>query len=147
MRFERFFSIGLLIFSAIMCYLALSFTSIISYDPVGAKAFPLLIFSLLTVSLSTMILRRNNYFELMRLTPGIIKKNIVLIVTFTLYAYFFEYASYPLSSMFMIFVLAKIFGGKTIPSLITAVVMSIGSYVLFDLFLDVPLPLGPFNFD
>lgn len=145
MRFERFFSIGLLIFSAIMCYMALSFTSVISYDPVGAKAFPLLIFSLLTISLLTMVVRRNDYFELMRVTPNIIKKIVVLLITFLLYAHFFEIASYPLSSFFMIFIVAKVFGGKTIPSLITAILMSVGAYALFDLLLDVPLPLGPFN--
>lgn len=145
MKIERFFTIGLLIFSIVMCYLAFSFSSVISYDPVGAKAFPILIFSLLSISLLTMIFKRNSYYELLNVTPPIIKKIIILLITFFAYSYLFEIASYPLASMFLIFIVGKVFYGKTIPCLITAVSMSIGAYVLFDILLDVPLPLGVFQ--
>lgn len=147
MRVERFFSIALLLVSIYMFYLAFSFNTAISYDSVGSKAFPILIFALLGLSLITMIFRRNDYYELMKVTPLVIKKSIVLLVAFFAYAYLFEIASFPLASMMMIFVVGKVFGGKTIPCLITAFVMSIGGYLLFDVVLDVPLPLGPFQAD
>lgn len=145
MNIERFFSIGLLIFSIIMCYLAFSFDSIISYDPVGAKAFPILIFSLLIISLTSLVFRRNDYYELLNATPNIIKKTLVLIIAFFSYSYLFEIASYPFASAFIIFVVGKVFKGKTIPCIITAITMSIGAYILFDTLLDVPLPLGLFQ--
>lgn len=145
MRIERFFSIGLLIVSMGMFYLAFSFDSVISYDSVGSKAFPILISSLLILSLISIVVRRNDYYELMKVTPPVIKRIIVLLIAFFAYAYLFEIASFPLASMMMIFVVGKVFGGKTIPCLITAFVMSIGGYLLFDVLLDVPLPLGPFQ--
>lgn len=147
MRVERFFSIGLLCVSIGMLYVAFSFDSAISYDSVGSKAFPVLISGLLILSLVSIVLRRNDYYELMNVTPPVIKKSIILIVAFFAYAYLFEIASFPVSTAMMIFVVGKVFGGKTIPCLITGLTMSIGGYLLFDMLLDVPLPLGPFQVD
>lgn len=147
MRIERFFSIALLLLSIVLFYLAFFFDTVISYDSVGSKAFPILIFGLLILSLTRIASRRNDYYELLKLTPPILIKMTILIVTFIAYSALFEVASFPLSSMLMIFVVGKVFGGKTIPCLITAVAMSIGAYILFDMLLDVPLPLGPFQKD
>lgn len=147
MRIERFFSIVLFLVSISLFYLAFFFETVISYDSVGSKAFPILIFGLLGVSLLYISLRKNNYYELLKLTPQIIIRMIILIATFCAYATLFEIASFPLSSMLMIFIVGKIFGGKMVQCLITAVVMSICAYVLFDILLDVPLPLGPFQKD
>lgn len=145
MHAERLFSILLLIASLSLAGLAFTFNSKISYDPIGAKAFPLLIFSLLSISFFILSIRKGNYFEQLNLNQETLKKSVLVLLAFFAYAYLFEIASYPLSSMLMIFIVAKAFNGRTVPSLITAVAMSLGSYLLFDLLLDVPLPLGPFS--
>lgn len=38
--------------------------------------------------------------------------------------------------------MARLFGGRWLPSAILAVVLGIGLYFLFDRILDVPLPMG-----
>ena len=42
----------------------------------------------------------------------------------------------------MTIAVGKLFHGKTIPVLVTGLVLSMSTYYMFDRFLDVPLPLG-----
>ena len=49
------------------------------------------------------------------------------------------------ATLLMTIVIGKLFNGKTIPTIITGIVLSSSTYYLFDRVLDVPLPLGLFG--
>lgn len=38
--------------------------------------------------------------------------------------------------------MARLYGGRWLPSVVVVIVMSVGLYLLFDKAMDVPLPLG-----
>ncbi len=58
------------------------------------------------------------------------------------YALTFEALGFVLSTALATFVLGLLFTGRPLPCAISAVLMGVLLYVLFDLLLDVPLPLG-----
>ena len=54
----------------------------------------------------------------------------------------FEMIGFPASTALMAIVVGRLFGGSYTKCIIAGVIMGVASYVLFDRFLDVPLPMG-----
>ena len=61
------------------------------------------------------------------------------------YALTFELLGFPLATALMAFGVGKLFGGSSKACLISGIALGALLYVLFDLLLDVPLPLGFFG--
>ena len=54
----------------------------------------------------------------------------------------FEPLGFILSSMLIGIPMARLYGGRWVPSVVIVSLMAIGLYLLFDKLMDVPLPLG-----
>ena len=69
-------------------------------------------------------------------------KIAVCVVLLLIFAGTFEPLGFILSSILIGIPMARLYGGRWMPSVVIISVMSVGLYLLFDKAMDVPLPLG-----
>jgi putative tricarboxylic transport membrane protein len=111
-----------------------------SYEPVGPKAFPLLLAGLMSLCCLALLIRPDTgsgHFNL-----GLVAKGASLIVVLLAYGALFAPVGFPLATALMVVAVSRIFGGGWKSSTITAVVVAACSFVIFDTVLEVSLPLG-----
>lgn len=144
MKSERILTAIIALFAFSLLIYAYSFKAPISYDSVGPKAFPILLMALITVSAVYLTIRPAIMFEPIELgwTKHLLVKLIICVVVLSLYSALFEWLGFVIATILMTIALGKLFHGKTIPTVITAVVLGTATYYLFDRVLDVPLPTG-----
>lgn len=145
MKSERILTAIMTIIGFALLLYAYNFQAPISYDPVGPKAFPMLLMGLITLSAAYLTLRPSILFDVIELgwTQHLVGKLLLCIVALTLYAALFEVLGFIAATLVMTVVIGKLFNGNTLATVITGVVLSVSTYYLFDRVLDVPLPLGP----
>ncbi|MCY1413186.1 Tripartite tricarboxylate transporter TctB family protein [compost metagenome] len=145
MVLQRIFALALLLACASLAVMAWPYQAAFSYEPVGPRAYPLLILALMALGLLYMFLRptpivhSDDEPELDRPTLNKIGACVVLLLVF---AGLFEPLGFILSSMLVGIPMARLYGGRWLPGAIIISLMSIGLYLLFDRVMDVPLPLG-----
>ena len=74
-----------------------------------------------------------------------IKRGLLCICALLSYALLFESLGFVISTALGVFALGLLFSGRVLPCAISGVLMGVVLYSLFDLLLDVPLPLGLFE--
>lgn len=145
MILQRAFALLLLAVCAALAVMAWPYQAAFSYEPVGPRAFPLLMLALMAIGLlylafrPTPIVRKDDEPELDRQTLSKIGLCVVLLLFF---ASTFESLGFVLSSIAVGIPMARLYGGRWLPSVVIIVAMSIALYWLFDRVMDVPLPLG-----
>lgn len=144
MTMERLFSGLMGLVSLFLIYLAIGYVAPIAYDPIGPRPYPILIFSLLAFGAFVVAFRpaRFTKFIDLELTKPIVKNLILCTLALLVYGLIFESLGFILSTILMCFAVGLLFAGNPVKSIIFSVVISIGLYILFDVFLDVKLPLG-----
>mgnify|MGYP003609844243 CR=1 FL=1 len=142
---QRLFALLLLLVCAGLALMAWPYQAPFSYEPVGPRAYPLLMLGLMSLALLYLVFRPTPIVHseeeppLDRPTLKTIAMCIGLLVVF---AGLFEPLGFILSSVLIGLPMALLYGGRAVPSVIIITLMSIGLYVLFDKVMDVPLPLG-----
>ena len=142
---QRVFASALLLVCAGLAAMAWPYQAAFSYEPVGPRAFPLLMLALMGLGLTYMIFRPSPVVhseddpKLDRETLTKIGRCIVLLLIF---AGTFEPLGFILSSILVGIPLARLYGGRWLPSSVIISLVSVGLYLLFDKAMDVPLPLG-----
>ena len=145
MILQRLFAFVLLAACAALAVMAWPYQAAFSYEPVGPRAYPLLMLGLMAIALlylairPTPIVRKDDEPELDR--ASLIKIGLCtgLLLVF---AATFESLGFILSSMLIGIPMARLYGGRWLPSAVIVGLMSIALYLLFDRAMDVPLPLG-----
>ncbi|MCI1020584.1 tripartite tricarboxylate transporter TctB family protein, partial [Microbacterium sp. C5A9] len=66
----------------------------------------------------------------------------ICVVLLLVFAGTFEPLGFILSSILIGVPMARLYGGRWVPSVVIISLMAIGLYLLFDKLMDVPLPLG-----
>jgi len=147
MLIERIFSSCLVITSIILLFIALEFVAPIAYDPLGPRPYPILLLCLIGFSCLYLTIRPKKFSETLNLgfNPLIIKKIILTLICFFIYAISFEFLGFIISTALMSTAIGILFGGNIKASTISGISLSISCYFLFDYLLDVPLPLGLLN--
>ncbi|WP_099046174.1 tripartite tricarboxylate transporter TctB family protein [Acinetobacter towneri] len=147
MKSERILTAIIAVIGLGLLIYALNFEAPISYDPVGPKAFPILLMGLITFSAFYLTVRPAIMFEPVELgwTKHLVGKLLLCVVALTCYAAVFELLGFIGATLLLTIALGRLFNGKMIPIAITSVVLSFSTYYLFDRVLDVPLPLGLFG--
>lgn len=147
MKSERMLTAIITVIGLGLLIYALNFQAPISYDPVGPKAFPVLLMSLITFSAFYLTVRPAIMFEVVELgwTKHLVGKLVLCVVALTIYAAVFEFLGFMGATLLLTIALGRLFNGKMIPIVITSIVLSLSTYYLFDRVLDVPLPLGLFG--
>ncbi|MBV6286286.1 tripartite tricarboxylate transporter TctB family protein [Pseudomonas aegrilactucae] len=145
MILQRLFALTLLAACVALAVMAWPYQAAFSYEPVGPRAYPLLMLGLMGLALlylairPTPIVRSEDEPELDRETLTKIGLCIGLLLVF---AATFEPLGFILSSTLIGIPMARLYGGRWLPSTVIVGLMSIALYLLFDRAMDVPLPLG-----
>lgn len=145
MLVQRLFAVAMLAVCAGLAVMAWPYQAPFSYEPVGPRAYPLLMLGLMAVALlyllarPTPIVHSEDEPPLDRATLTKIGACTVLLLVF---AGLFEPLGFILSSALIGIPMARLYGGKWLPSVVIVGAMSVLLYILFDRLMDVPLPLG-----
>ena len=140
MLLQRIFASVLLLACVGLALMAWPYQAAFSYEPVGPRAFPLLMLGLIyMIFRPTPVVHSEEDPQLDRDT---LTKIAVCVVLLLIFAGTFESLGFILSSLLIGIPMARLYGGRWLPSVVIISVMSVGLYLLFDKAMDVPLPLG-----
>jgi putative tricarboxylic transport membrane protein len=142
---QRLFALLLLLVCAGLAIMAWPYQAPFSYEPVGPRAYPLLMLGLMSLALLYLVFRPTPIVHSEEEPPldrPTLKKIAICIGLLLVFAGLFEPLGFILSSVLIGIPMALLYGGRAVPSVIIITLMSIGLYVLFDKVMDVPLPLG-----
>ena len=145
MLLQRIFASVLLLACVGLALMAWPYQAAFSYEPVGPRAFPLLMLGLMGLGLIYMIFRPTPVVhseEDPQLDRDTLTKIAVCVVLLLIFAGTFESLGFILSSLLIGIPMARLYGGRWLPSVVIISVMSVGLYLVFDKAMDVPLPLG-----
>jgi putative tricarboxylic transport membrane protein len=145
MVIQRIFAAFLLLVCAGLAAMAWPYQAPFSYEPVGPRAFPLLMLGLMSLALIYMLFRPAPIVHTEE-EPELDRETIIKIVgcvaLLLIFAGTFEPLGFIISSILIGIPMARLYGGRWVPSVIVVILMSVGLYLLFDKAMDVPLPLG-----
>lgn len=139
--YVRIFAAVWLLVCALLAVVAWGFQAPFSYDPVGPRAYPLLLLFLMGTAALWLIYKPGEAEDLPISWP-LARKVAIFVAAMFAYALLFEPLGFILSTALAGFGLGLLFHGRLIPSLISGVLMGTLLYGLFDYLLDVPLPMG-----
>lgn len=137
---DRIFAVAWLVVCAIIVISIWRIAVPLSYEPVGPKAFPLLLAAMMTMCCLALIVRPDSNSA--RVNFSVLRQGSALVGVLLAYAVLFSTLGFPLSTALMVVAVSRIFGGSWKTSMITAAGIAIGSFLLFDQVLEVGLPLG-----
>ena len=145
MLIQRIFASVLLLACVGLALMAWPYQAAFSYEPVGPRAFPLLMLGLMGLGLIYMIVRPTPVVHSEddpQLDRDTLIKIGACVVLLLIFAGTFEPLGFILSSILIGIPMARLYGGRWLPSVAIISLMSVGLYLLFDKAMDVPLPLG-----
>ena len=130
--------------SAGMAWAAQGYAAAISYEPVGPRAFPLLLAGLMAVAGGWLMLRPGPHGEGFRLAH--LKVIGFSALTIFVYALLFEWLGFTLATTLMAVPVGMAFGGSWQRALAGGAGLGVVLFLLFDKLLDVVLPTGVLSF-
>ncbi|WP_338579515.1 tripartite tricarboxylate transporter TctB family protein [Pseudomonas sp. ML2-2023-6] len=145
MLVQRVFSVAMLLVCLGLAVMAWPYQAAFSYEPVGPRAFPLLMLALMGLGLIYMVFRPSPVVHSEddpKLDRETLTKIGLCVVLLLIFAGTFETLGFILSSTLIGIPMARLYGGRWLPSIVIISLMSVGLYLLFDKAMDVPLPLG-----
>lgn len=141
---DRIMGLFGLLFAGIMFWATGQIEESFIQDPLGPKAFPLLIASLIAISSAVMIIRPDQHSS----WPSL-KKWLELVVTvgvMVAYAAILPELGFVLSSILMATFMIQRLGGTVVQSLVAGTLTSVGLYFVFGFGLQLSLAKGPWGF-
>jgi len=137
---DRVFALVWLGVCALIVMQMLALSVPFAYEPVGPKAFPILLAGLMAACCVALLAKPERDID----WPGadLLGKGSVLIGVLLAYATFFETLGFPMATAAMVLAVNRLFGGRWRSALMTAVLVGVGGYLLFDRLLEVSLPAG-----
>ncbi|EJN28044.1 MULTISPECIES: tripartite tricarboxylate transporter TctB family protein [Pseudomonas] len=145
MLIQRIFASVLLLVCVGLALMAWPYQAAFSYEPVGPRAFPLLMLGLMGAALLYMVFRPapiKHSDDEPPLDRETLTKIAICVALLLVFAGLFEPLGFILSSILIGIPMARLYGGRWMPSIVVTTLMAIGLYLLFDRVMDVPLPLG-----
>lgn len=143
--YQRLFGLVLLVASVALSVIAWNYQAPFSYEPVGPRAYPLLLLALIGLGAIYLLLKPATAGVHSTEPPmdrHVLRKVTGCVLMLVAYAALFEPLGFVPASILFGIAMARLYDGSWRTSLITGTVAAIGLYLLFDKILDVPLPLG-----
>jgi len=113
-----------------------------SYEPVGPKAFPALLAGLMALCCIDLLFRPGDAAQFPR--GPLLGKGLLLLGVLLGYALLFDRLGFPLATAVMVLAVSRIFGGTWKGSAVSAALIAIAAFYLFDGVLGISLPAGRF---
>lgn len=145
MLIQRIFASVMLLVCVGLAVMAWPYQAAFSYEPVGPRAYPLLILALMGLGLLYMVFRPTPIIHSEDEPPldrQTLQKIGICVVLLLVFAGTFEPLGFIIASILIGVPMARLYGGRWVPSVVITSLMAIGLYLLFDKVMDVPLPLG-----
>lgn len=137
---ERIFGAALLLLAAAGITLGWDLRAPVSYEPVGPRAFPLLVFALIGVCAVALIAGKRPATHWA--PPRVLARVGGLFAVVLLYALLFDKLGFVISTALMCMPLALMFGATWKQAVAGGTSMGVALFILFDRLLDVALPVG-----
>lgn len=137
---DRMLGIAALIFAALMTGLGWGIQAPFSYEPVGPRAYPLLLAFI--IALCGLWLTFKGRDRAAPNPPGANGRISLMVAYCAAYAYFFQILGFIMATTAMVVLVGRLFGGSWIKVATGGVIMSLLFFFLFDRALDVVLPPG-----
>lgn len=137
---DRIFAVLWLLLCAGMAAVGWGISTEFAYEPVGPRAYPLLILALMAVCSAWLLFKPGEAVDWPR--GALLKKVAVMIVAVLLYALIFESAGFAVATALLTVAIGRLFDGKWLHCAVGGVVMGVALFYFFDRLLDVPLPGG-----
>jgi putative tricarboxylic transport membrane protein len=133
---ERLFIVIIFLAGAVYLYFGLKIEVPFAYEPLGPRAFPVLLgCCLLLLCLVNICLYRTPSFPL----KGSVARHGLAVLFYLLT---FQLLGFMLATTITTYIIARIVGSSWMEGLLTGLVMAIFFYGIFHFLLGVPLPLG-----
>lgn len=145
LMYQRIFGLVLLVASVALSITAWNYQAPFSYEPVGPRAYPVLLLALIGLGAVYLLLKPATASALSAEPPmdrHVLRKVAGCVLVLVIYATLFEPLGFIPASVLFGIAMARLYDGSWRTSLITGTAIAIGLYLLFDKVLDVPLPLG-----
>jgi putative tricarboxylic transport membrane protein len=137
---ERIFGGVLLFVSLAGMWIARGFEAPFSYEPVGPRAFPLLVLALLGLCAVALMLEKTRATAWA--PPAVMRRIGLLFLVVLAYALLFDKLGFILATTLMVIPVARFFSGSWKQAVAGGVGLGAGLFILFDRLLDVALPTG-----
>ncbi|MBU4611049.1 tripartite tricarboxylate transporter TctB family protein [Achromobacter sp. GG226] len=111
-----------------------------AYEPVGPRAFPLLLAFIIAVCGVRLLFKGGNPVE--PNPPGANARILMMVGFLAAYALMFQWLGFVVATAAMTIFVGRLFGGAWLRCVIGGVVMALFFFLLFDKALDVVLPTG-----
>lgn len=137
---DRVLGIAALIFAALITAFGYDLEPPFSYEPVGPKAFPLLLALIIALCGLRLIIKGGGEVEA---NPEGANTRIAAMAAYLAgYAFLFQWIGFVAATTLMVALVGRLFHASWLQAFLGGIVMSIALFYLFDKGLDVVLPTG-----
>jgi len=137
---DRVLGIAALIFAALITAFGYDLEPPFSYEPVGPKAFPLLIALIVAICGVRLVIKGGG--EVAANPPGANTRIMAMVAYLAGYAFLFQWVGFVVATTVMVALVGRLFGATWVQAFIGGLGMGVGFFFLFDKALDVVLPTG-----
>ena len=141
---DRILGAACVLLAAGMAWAARLYVAPISYEPVGPRAFPMLLAALLALAGAWLLVKPSPHDNGLRAAP-LVSLGLAVVAVLA-YALLFQLLGFPIATVLMTLPMARAFGGSWKQALAAGVFLGIALFFLFDRALDVVLPTGLLSF-
>lgn len=111
-----------------------------AYEPVGPKAFPILLAVLMSVCCLILLVAPDD--DIRWPEPALLGKGLLMITALLVYASIFEVVGFLVATALMVIAVSKLFGSTWKAGVVSGLLVGALDYLIFDRLLQVSLPLG-----
>ena len=141
---DRILGVACIAVGAAMAWAGKEYAAPISYEPVGPRAFPLLLAALMAAGGLWLLIKPGKHDRWLHEVP--LKGLSLAIAAVFVYALLFQWLGFTLATVVMSVPVGMAFGGTLLQSLGGGIGLGLIGYFLFDKVLDVVLPTGVLAF-
>jgi len=137
---DRIFAVIWLAFCAAVAWLAWKIDAPFSYEPIGPRAFPMLLAGAMAAAVAWLFVKPDREPQWPLGASRL--KAVVLVIAFLAYAFLFEWLGFPLATALATVAIGRLFDGSWKAVTAGGAGLGIGLWYFFEKLLDVTLPLG-----
>ncbi|WP_174874814.1 tripartite tricarboxylate transporter TctB family protein [Vogesella oryzae] len=137
---DRIFAAVWLVVCLLLMVVGWGIQSEFSYEPVGPRAYPMLLLGLMLACSLAMALRPGEKADWPE--KPVLIRIVLMILALLVYALLFEPLGFALATALMSVAIGRLFEGKWLHCVVGGAGLGFGLFYFFDRLLDVPLPAG-----